>query len=59
MKRDSKRLSLVPAPGTYTPMNATITTFDSLSKSPKSPKFEGFGKDARFTYTRPEKKKIK
>jgi hypothetical protein len=39
-------------------MNTTISTFDRISLSPKS-KLPGFGTDARFPYTRSEKKKIK
>ena len=41
-------------------MNCTFTTFDTLnSPKKKDSKFEGFGTDARFTYTRAEKKKFK
>ena len=44
-------------------MNCTFTTFDTIDQTNKSPKkkkeIEYFGKDARFTYTRPDKKKIK
>ena len=43
----------MPAPGTYSPMNCTFTTFDTLnSPKKKDSKNEGFGTDARFTYTR-------
>lgn len=49
--RDLKRDAIKPAPGTYSPMNCTFTTFDSISQSPNKEK-HGFGSDARFTYTR-------
>ena len=43
-------------------MNITFTTFDSMksNKSPKNDKekHEYFGRDARFPYNRPDKKKI-
>ena len=42
-------------------MNCTFATFDSISQSPKNKekKVDYFGNDARFEYTRPDKKKIK
>ena len=42
-------------------MNLTFTTFDSIKHSPKKEKEvqKGFGTDAKFTYTRIDKKKIK
>ena len=43
-------------------MNCTFTTFDAISKSPPKKKEikDNFGTtDARFPYTRPDKKKIK
>ena len=41
-------------------MNATFTTFEHIEKkaNKSNEKIKGFGTDARFEYTRPEKKKI-
>ena len=54
-----KRDAIKPAPGTHSPMNTTLHTFDQLSKElDKSTKVKNFGGDARFEYTRENKKKI-
>lgn len=60
-EKRQKRDSNIPAPGTYSPLNATFTTFEHLEKKQKKSKEKlvGFGTDARFEYTRPDKKKIK
>lgn len=61
----SKRDASIPAPGTYSPMNSTFTTFDLIEKynkdhekSKSKEKSNGFGTDARFEYVRPNKKLI-
>ena len=54
-----KRDSVKPAPGTHNPMNMTLNTFETIQKSQEKPsKVNHFGLDAKFEYTRPEKKKI-
>lgn len=59
-EKKQKRSASIPAPGTYNPMNCTFTTFDTVNQSPKKKgDIDYFGKDARFTYVRPDKKKIK
>lgn len=55
----SQRESSRPAPGTHSPLNTTLNTFDQLSiEKDKSSKKNHFGLDARFEYTRPIKKKV-
>lgn len=55
MKRDS----IKPAPGTHSPLNITLSTFERFEKEHEKPsKKHNFGLDARFEYTRPNKKKI-
>jgi hypothetical protein len=54
-----KRDEIKPAPGTHSPMNTTLTTFDQLATEFKKPtKVNYLGKDAKFEYTRENKKKI-
>jgi len=54
-----KRENIKPASGTYSPMNVTISTFDRLANEALKPnKKQLFGCDARFEYTRENKKKI-
>lgn len=54
-----KRENVKPASGTYSPMNVTISTFDRLANEFQKPnKKHLFGNDARFEYTRENKKKI-
>jgi hypothetical protein len=54
-----QRDSVKPASGTYSPMNVTLTTFDRLANETAKPtKKQYFGSDARFEYTRQNKKKI-
>lgn len=66
LEKRLKREQTLPAPGTYSPLNATFTTFDLIEnyakkseKSKSKEKASGFGTDARFEYTRPDLKKIK
>jgi hypothetical protein len=54
-EKSLKRESTLPAPGTYSPLNATFTTFDHIEKFEKNSekskskeKSHGFGTDARF-----------
>lgn len=48
-----------PAPGTHSPLNTTLETFDQLADEYKKPsKRHLFGTDAKFEYTRDSKKKI-
>jgi hypothetical protein len=55
----SQRNSAKPAPGTHSPMNMTLNTFERLEKEHERPsKIHHFGMDSRFDYTRPSKKKI-
>lgn len=54
-----KRDEVKPAPGTHSPMNTTLVTFDQLATEfKKSTKVNYMGKDAKFEYTRESKKKI-
>ena len=60
-----KRKSVEPASGTYTPIPADCTTFDRIKTAEETKRkkksqstFHGFGSDARFTYTRQNKKRI-
>lgn len=54
-----KRDSVKPAPGTHSPMNTTLTTFDQLATEYTKPtKKHYLGTDAKFEYTRENKKKI-
>lgn len=54
-----QRDSVKPAPGTHSPMNTTLTTFDQLAQDlAKASKKQYLGTDARFEYTRAQKKKI-
>jgi hypothetical protein len=55
----SKREAIKPAPGTHSPMNTTLFTFDQLALEYRKPsKKKGFGTDAKFEYTRENKKAI-
>ena len=63
-------MSVQPAPGTHTPIPLGYSTFDRImtadratrartaSSEKKTRVFHGFGSDAKFEYTRPNKKKI-
>ncbi len=54
-----QRESIKPAPGTHSPMNTTFTTFDQLKTELSKPSKKHYlGTDARFEYTREQKKKI-
>ena len=54
-----KRDEIKPAPGTHSPMNTTLSTFDQLATEFKRPtKVHLLGTDAKFEYTRENKKKI-
>ena len=55
----SQRDAVKPAPGTHSPFNMTLNTFDKVKKdNEKSAKRNHFGLDSKFEYTRPTKKKI-
>lgn len=55
----SQRDAIKPAPGTHSPMNTTLNTFEQLSIEKEKPsKKNHFGLDSRFEYTREIKKKI-
>lgn len=60
-----KRNSLIPAPGTYTPVPLEVLTFDRIrsasataKKKKSNTSSNGFGSSPRFPYQRPSKKKI-
>jgi hypothetical protein len=54
-----KRDSVKPAPGTHSPMNVTLDTFEKLQKDLERPsKVHHFGLDSKFEYTRQQKKKV-
>jgi hypothetical protein len=43
----------MPAPGTHSPMNMTISTFDRITiENSKPSKKQYFGSDAKFEYMR-------
>lgn len=53
-----KRDEVKPAPGTHSPMNTTLSTFDQLATEFKKPtKVHFLGTDAKFEYNRESKKK--
>ncbi len=56
-----KREAKIPAPGTYTPIYQSYSSFQLTNKKdPRQKRVKnGFGSDARFPYLRPNKKEIR